>query len=355
MASVTLADAAALLNFRGRTGINRQYIREFPELAFLVYELAGPGSTCNWTVSFQSATTTIYATPGSDYPAPAPGIEATASLNYFEATRTAGVVDLVDNLAALGTEIEGLTSLRDLEVDKEGKVILKTLSESFYTGNPGASPVQLSGLNYVCTTSTFAGINPGTSGQETWVGVTDTETVANFAADPVGATRTKLTGACAALGYKPDFGFTTHDIINQILSATSTAESQVRAMPVGNGLTVADLGGVAVIVDGTLFIPSPNCPSGTLYCGQRGMLRYRYVPQAMSNMQDMAAALSRLIRRDIPANVVQQLLTGQTINMPPIGFDEIAKTGTQRKLGLVTQGQMFPTERRAFGRLQVTG
>lgn len=347
MASTTAADIAAFLNFRGRMGPYRQFLTKLPELALITYMRANPGSQCSWPVVFESADDTIFHTPGSDYATPAPGKKAVGALDFFEATRTAGITDIAENLAANSIDLDGIGSMKQFEVDREVEKMLKLLAVAIYTGDTGATPPELCGLDEACGTTTFAGINPGTSGQSTWVGTVGTATEAEFLADPVNVVRDNLLTPMATAGYPAKFVFTSYEYVQALIKAVDGANSQVRSIPLGNGFTVADIGGVGVIVDGTLFIPSPNTPSGKFYAVDPAYWIFRWVPRA-TDFNSLAEAISRVLNRAVSADVIQRLM-GRAISAPPMWFDEIAKTGTQTKVGIVTHGQLEYTVRKAFG------
>lgn len=352
MASTTTAQIASLLAYRGRSGVYRQYLTRLPELACFTYKPAEPGSSASWPLVFESANDTAFHTPGDDYAAPDPGVKTTASLAYMEATRTAGVHDLAQALARGSFNFEGGAGLKKFEIDNEAVKLLKILATAFYTGNPSATPPELCGLDYVCGTSTFAGVNPATSGQETWVGTTESVTEVAFNADPVGVLRDSLLGPMADLGYRPKVVFCEDARIRKIIAATDTAPAQVRSMPIGNGFTVADLGGVGAIVDSTIFMPSPNTPTGKFYALDPEYLEYQFVPREIDTAL-MALTMSEILGRQVTEHAVQRLLN-RALNVPPIWFEDIAKTGTQQKVGLVTHGQAKFLVRAAFGRLALT-
>ncbi len=309
MASTQLSDFSAALSLMYRRRLTTQ-INSLVVLLFLLPVLPGEGKACYWTAEFSGA---------SDAAASAEGvarsssdaddeIEVGATLAWAQYDKTASVTDLAQFAAGSNFNPESVGAFgADLlggKVQRQIRRLALGMGSDLYSGNPGASPVELAGAALAIDSSgTFAGIDPTTYSE--WAAAENSIATANLSFQAV--RENLITPVYDACGEIPEFLTCPSDVFDKLKALFNDNELHVEREVVlarGGGLmgneprTVKLRAGMdCIFIDGIPVIRDRHCTASTIYAWNTNYVAVRQLSPMWSILQQGTQAIQEVFRR----------------------------------------------------------
>jgi hypothetical protein len=339
MAQATLSAIAAHLRLKYGPGAAAKQFRKHYPLIRVLPKVASTGEQASTPVEFERTDSagSSFHTPGGDYPSENAVPRDYARWNWSEVAQTAGVDDLAAGIAR-SNALPGNMDLMRSEVGGAVHKIFSDLNAYAYTGDHTASPPQLAGIVTAGGTATYAGIDPTDTGYGNWQGknaAPGAGSLGAFEDDPAPYLREKILDSIRDAGGSADFAFCGSTLISLLLKGYQQADSQTRIrLYSGIEVPVMELGARAVVVDNIAVISSESA-------------ELQYVAQPVPDPAEVAGML-REFGMDISPSVVEALLR-RPLDLPPLYFEALPKTGTKQRIGIAGQMQIAWKVRRHHG------
>lgn len=363
MATVSVSTFSAVLNIIFADTLANQFNNSYPVLNLFDVE-NGANSVCLWPVKFRTRTAGgVYAEgadmSSGDYDSNTPLQASHAYAQYRKGARVSGLAQAVS--AQSGGLALNIDVVQNEIADAVDSLFLD-LSTHLYSGNVGASPVQLAGLAAAIDSSTaapYAGIDPAT--YTDWKSAEATIAAASL---NIANIRTYLLNPVQdAAGPNPDMVLCDRVFYDKVKVLADQSGDAPMMMIGGQRRLLRDLGVNAVTVDGVPFIYDRFCTSNTAYAITRKDVKIVQVPDATqlyTSDPARAAANARIIAghvADMLANTMQvseaeiaQMLMAQSGRLQP-AMVEIAKAGDADNFMVKIYAQMKYKKRNSHAKL----
>lgn len=257
---------------------------------------------------------------------------------------------------SLEANISGLVRQELFDAIKD---LTSVIGADFYTGNPTASPPELAGLDAICTTGTFAGINPATTNQGAWAAVDATGSLASLSPKYI---RDNLIEPFRTASNKDPEFITCPGAVWTALADAIEAAPGSRAMysiqrgEGGNAdqdSVYAKLVGTRYIeVEGIPIVKDSAAPANTLYAIHRDgcVLEYvKPVPELTEGVMEAMAAILGVSGLE-PASA-QQMVDQRGAGKLVPSIIALGNEGDFQQLMAVLRMQLRVERRNHFGRL----
>lgn len=366
MATLSLADRSAVMNLIFRDSLAVQFNDKYPSLQLFEVESDG-NAVCTWSAEFETRTAGGAYAEGADMASGDYDSNTTRQASQSWARYRKGA-RLSGDVQAVVTQNGGLPQNMNLvehEIKGGVKSLLKDLNTHLYSGNVGASPVQLAGLAAAIDSSTaapYAGIDGAT--YTTWKSA---EASIAVAALNIANLRTYLFNPIRnAHGLYPDMVLCDEVFYDKVkILADQSGEVPFMYMN-GQRVILRELGVNAVMVDGVPFVFDRFCTTNTAYAITRDHIKIVQLPPSAAlytGNEALAAANATVIANMIAgmeansllvseAEIMQALLA-MSRRIQPV-MEPLAKTGDADNYMVKWYGQMKAIRRDTHAKLILT-
>jgi hypothetical protein len=366
MATLSLANRSAVMNLIFRDSLAVQFNDKYPALQLFEVE-SGSNAVCTWPAEFETRTAGGAYAEGADM---ASGdydsnttLQASQSWAFYrKGARLSGTVQAV--VSANGGLPMNM-NLVESEIKGGVKSLFKDLNTHLYSGNVGASPVQLAGLAAAIDSSTaapYAGIDGAT--YTSWKSGEGSIAVASLS---IANVRTYLLNPVRnAHGLNPDFVLCDEVFYDKVkVLADSSGEVPFMYMN-GQRVILRDIGVQAVMVDGVPFVYDRFCTTNTAYAITREHIKIVQLPPvtglytgdeavAASNANVIANMVAGMEANSLMVNEaeIMQALLAMSRRIQPV-MEPLAKTGDADNYMVKWYGQIKVVRRDTHAKLILT-
>lgn len=298
------------------------------------------GSDVNFTTDFATTNKRLQATvPWSRYTAFA---------------QTDGLAEAIADLGATD-HFANATSLMGEELDDAIDDLTLKVSTHLYTGDSGASPAEVGGLDEICATGTYAGINPASSGNSKWAAIDATGSLAALTRrmlrdDLIEPYRT-------ASGRDPELITCSSTMFNALVDSIEDGASyqEVKSLQLsgrGDQVDLSLITGVrALEVEGIPVVQDRHCPANSFYAIHTNGVEIEHIPGArLPNVAGVVDALSRLTGKGVAPELVQEMFRQGQDRLTP-WMKHMGRHGDSERFMVGLYFQLKPRFRNRFGRL----
>jgi len=362
MATVSLAAISAALTLIFQDQTVAQF-RQDVVLPNLLGVKRGRNDMCTWPAKFEGRTAGGAYGEGADM---ADGDfdshdRTKASLNWASYRKGAKVSGLAQSIAAAsgGTGAGDLTDVLLEEVVDAVNDLAIDVSIHSYSGNPGASPVQLAGAALAIdsdTGSSFAGVDPATYSE--WVSGENTLPTAQLSESNL--SKYLHRPVRDATGSDPDFVTCSGALFDKVrdLGRERGDPPVVMVRTAGGMVDVRKhLGMRAVTVDGVPYIEDRHATANTFYAFSGRFVEYRQIPARGSSAtpEEVRQAMFNLTGVDVPVHDIERGLRAMFGGQQIVPYVEVlGKTGDAFKVMVKVYLQLAWKRRNAFAKLTLT-
>lgn len=354
MAVLTRADVAGVLNLTFGDTMYDQFRRDVTLPHFLDVKPSG-NTICTWKTKFDTRTAGGAYNEGADMAAGDYDAytRVPASLNWSEYRTGAQVSGLAQAVnAANGGGLYG-GDLFMAEVADAIDELAVIYSAALYSGNPGASPVELAGAALAVDGSagTFATI--ATATYPDWV---STEaSIAGALLSKKTIRENLLSPIKFASGHRPLFVTVPDDLWDQIKSLADEGATDIKEIQYNGEMLdiMAITGTTGVSIDGVPFINDRHATSGTMYAFNPRFMHIEQVPSAINSPARLVQNVKALTGVDVTIQEVEARLRRMAGRLQPT-VEILAQTGDAYKAQVKVYSQVAWTRRDAHGKLTVT-
>lgn len=366
MATLSLSGRSAVMNLIFRDALAAQYNDKYPTLQLFEVE-PGSNAVCTWPAVFETRTAGGAFAEGADMSSGDYDSNTTLQASqswafYRKGARLSGTVQAV--VGANG----GLPlnmNLVESEIKDATKSLFKDLNTHLYSGNVGASPVQLAGLAAAIDSSTaapYAGIDGAT--YTAWKSGEATIAAASLS---IANIRTYLLNPVRnAHGLNPDFVLCDEVFYDKVkVLADQSGEVPFMYMN-GQRVILRDIGVNAVMVDGVPFVYDRFCTASTAYAITREHIKLVQLPpiSGLYTGDEVLAAQNAAVMSGIIAGMeanslmvseaeIMQALLAMSRRIQPV-MEPLAKTGDADNYMIKWYGQIKIKRRDTHAKLVLT-
>lgn len=352
MATLSRSAIAAVLSLIFLDSMADQFRRDVV-LANILEVEDGRNENCTWSVKFDGRTAGGAYAEGADM---ADGdfdahARARASLDWAEYRTGAKVSGLAE---AVSRASDNSSIVAEELADAVDELAL-LLGAAVYSGNPGASPMQLAGLaaGVDGTAGTFANLASGTYAD--WLASEQTMLTADLS---VSQLRAKLFRPIKdATGMDPEIAMCPGAVFDLIKDAVGDKAETVQQITVrGSRVDITAITGArAVIIDGVPFLEDRHCTANTIYGLHPRWLKIRQVPPVHSKFTaaQLVPVFKALTGADIEVADIEARMRAAGKRLTP-AILPLAATGDAEKFMVKWYGQMVYKRRNAHGKVTLT-
>jgi hypothetical protein len=359
MPILTSAGIAPALNLILGQSIAEQFRRDSVLLSLLPL-VPSANASATWAVKFAARAQGGAVTDGSSVADAAFDADTRAQAVLPWAMYRAGAAvgtGAADIAAATGGSFNFGGDLRLVadELRDASNYMRSVIGNHLFSGNAGASPVQIGGLATAVGTANYAGLDVST--HPTWIGQVDTHAASTLSLDVI---RTKLlTPVAKETGRYPDFVVTTFEVMDLLKKEFDDSADTTVQLATRDGMIdlYKHFGSRAIVLDGVPFIADARCTASTMYAISRDALEIQYVPSrsysGAATPAEVQAAVQALTGSYLPMSDIEAALLAPADFAPVI--EQYGMDGVRVRFDLRTPNmQLVPRRRNALGKLTLT-
>lgn len=356
MATLTRAALSAVLNLVYQDDIVDQFRRDVV-LANLLTVRNGRNDACTWPVKFRGRSAGGAYAEGADmededFDSHDRKQAMLPWAQYRTGAKISGLAQAIASASGGGVSAD----VTDEELRDAIDELAILVGAGFYSGNPGASPVELAGAALAIDDNdgaNFAAIDPTDYGD--WLASEET-----LAAEDVSISNIRkllFRPVKDAVGMDPEFVTCPGgviDLLKDVLGEKAPTVQQVRTTRGVIDITAAT-GMKAISIDGVPFIEDRHCTASTCYSWHSRYVEVRQVPatKARVDPNTVIQALKALTGVDVSVDEVEARLRANANAMVPT-IEALAQTGDATKYQVKWYGQLAWKRRNAFSKLILT-
>lgn len=255
--------------------------------------------------------------------------------------------------SANGGGLAGMTSL----VVKEGSAAVNDLTALLtpwvYTGDPTDN--EFCGIDAICTTGTFAGVNPATSGQSSWAAVDATGALVDLnwrqlrdeLIDPF---RTNCNKDPEFITCSKAMFNALADSIDDMPGHRASAQVQPGGQSIESLLTRV-VGTNQINIAGVIVVPDAACPANSFYAWHRAGGVIEYVPSEPEITDGLMEAMGAITGRSGLEVATAQALIADSRNFLVPSIQALGREGDFEDIMAILRLQFRVSHRNHFGRL----